>query len=47
MKCVICKYGETEPGTTTITLERDNTTLVIKNVPADVCQYCGEGKEAF
>lgn len=23
--------------------ERDNTTLVIKQVPADVCQICGEG----
>ncbi len=43
MKCVICKNGETEPGTTTILLERDNATLVIKNVPAEVCQNCGEG----
>ena len=43
MKCVICKNGETEPGTITITLERDDTTLVIKRVPADVCQNCGEG----
>jgi YgiT-type zinc finger domain-containing protein len=42
MKCVICKYGETQPGTTTITLERDTTTIVVKNVPADVCQTCGE-----
>ena len=43
MKCVICKNGETEPGTTSILLERDKTTLVIKNVPAEVCQNCGEG----
>ncbi len=42
MKCVICKIGETSPGTTTITLERNTTTLVIKNVPADVCRNCGE-----
>lgn len=42
MKCVICKYGETETGTTTITLERDGMTLVIKNVPARVCDNCGE-----
>lgn len=43
MKCVICKNGETEPGTTSLLLERGDTTLVIKNVPADVCQNCGEG----
>ena len=42
MKCVICKQGETEPGTTTVTLERDGMTLVIKGVPARVCANCGE-----
>ncbi len=42
MECVFCKVGETKPGTTTLLLERDNTTLVIKRVPADVCQNCGE-----
>ncbi|MGH2495852.1 MAG: type II toxin-antitoxin system MqsA family antitoxin [Ktedonobacteraceae bacterium] len=43
MKCVICKSGETAPGKTSILLERGKTTLVFKNVPADVCQNCGEG----
>lgn len=42
MKCVICKHGETEPGVTTITLERGALTLVIKGVPAQVCSNCGE-----
>ena len=42
MKCVICKHGEVTSGTTTITLERGTTTLVIKGVPARVCQTCGE-----
>ncbi|MGZ3610756.1 MAG: type II toxin-antitoxin system MqsA family antitoxin, partial [Ktedonobacteraceae bacterium] len=42
MRCVICKQGETQPGTTTMTLERDSTTVVFKNVPAEVCQICGE-----
>ncbi len=42
MNCVICKFGETSPGTTTITLERDGLTLVVKNVPAQVCANCGE-----
>ncbi len=42
MKCTICKIGETEVGHATVTLERGNTTVVIKNVPADVCTNCGE-----
>ncbi len=42
MKCVICKHGETQPGFATVTLERGPTTLVFKNVPALVCDNCGE-----
>ena len=42
MKCITCKFGETQPGTTTMTLERDMTTVVFKHVPAEVCQTCGE-----
>jgi len=42
MKCVICKQGETLPGVTTVTLERNGLTLVVKSVPARVCANCGE-----
>ena len=42
MKCVICKQGETRQGTSTITLERGGMTLVVKSVPARICQNCGE-----
>ena len=42
MKCVICKQGETCSGTTTVTLERGGTTLVVKLVSARVCENCGE-----
>jgi YgiT-type zinc finger domain-containing protein len=42
MKCVICKHGETADGFATVTLERAGLTLVVKNVPARVCQNCGE-----
>jgi YgiT-type zinc finger domain-containing protein len=41
-ECVICKHGETQPGAVTVTLERGGTTLVFKNVPAQVCANCGE-----
>jgi YgiT-type zinc finger domain-containing protein len=42
MKCVICKTGETKPGRVTATLQRGETTVLIKDTPADVCQNCGE-----
>jgi YgiT-type zinc finger domain-containing protein len=42
MQCVICKQGETRPGTATVSLERGSATLVIKDVPADICENCGE-----
>ncbi len=42
MKCVICKHGETRPGTATVTLERGKTIVIIKDVPAEVCVNCGE-----
>ena len=42
MTCIICKQGETKLGVTTVTLERNGLTLVIKNVPARVCSNCGE-----
>ena len=42
MKCVICKTGDVTDGKTTVTLERGETTVVIKNVPAQVCGQCGE-----
>ncbi len=42
MKCLICKQGETQPGLTTVSLQRDERTLIIKGVPADICDNCGE-----
>ena len=33
MICVVCKKGHTRLGTATVALERENTTLVIKEVP--------------
>ncbi len=42
MHCVVCKQDGARPGTATMTLERGATTVVIKNVPAGVCDNCGE-----
>ena len=41
MACVICKHGETKPGTTRIAVERGPTVLVVRSVPALVCDHCG------
>jgi YgiT-type zinc finger domain-containing protein len=42
MECVICKNGITKASHVTYTLERDNVIIVFKNVPAMVCQNCGD-----
>jgi len=42
MKCLICKHGELVDGAAIVTLNRDATILVVKDVPARVCRNCGE-----
>ena len=45
MKCVICRTGETRPGTMTVMLELGGhgAVAVIRSVPAERCVNCGEG----
>ena len=42
MNCVICRNGTTNSGYVTVTLQRGETTVILKHVPADVCDTCGE-----
>ena len=42
MECVICKHGTTRPGYVTVTLERNGCAIILRDVPADVCDNCGE-----
>ena len=42
MKCVICKNGNTQNGLVTVSLEFNKKTFVFKEVPARVCENCGE-----
>ena len=42
MKCVVCHHGETRPGSTTVTFHRAGQTVVVNEVPAEVCENCGE-----
>ncbi len=39
---MICKHGETKKGTATVTLEKGGSTIVFKEVPAHICDNCGE-----
>ena len=40
-RCDLCG-GEFKPGTTTLELWRGEELVVIRDVPADVCQQCQE-----
>ncbi len=42
MNCVICKHGQTQPGIVTVTLQRDECIVILKGVPAEICENCGE-----
>ena len=42
MMCLLCRHGETRPGEVTVTLQRGGTTVILKGVPAEVCENCGE-----
>lgn len=42
MTCVICKKGEALSGMTTVTLQRGGCTVIFKDVPARICDNCGE-----
>ena len=42
MNCIICEIGLTQPEHVTVTLERDGAIVLVKDVPANVCQNCGE-----
>ena len=40
MKCVICKNGTTHNGNVTVTLENNGSIILIKDVPAHICDIC-------
>ena len=42
MRYMICKYGETLNGFTTVTLEKNGATVIFQKVPVLVCDNCGE-----
>jgi YgiT-type zinc finger domain-containing protein len=42
MNCLFCRGGHTHPGTGEKALSYKGTTVVLQDVPAEVCDTCGE-----
>lgn len=42
MTCPICKSGFMTVGHTSLTFEKNGATVVVKDIPANVCDNCGE-----
>ena len=42
MNCIACKNGHLYLGHVTLSLTRGETLVVVKQVPAQVCDNCGE-----
>ena len=42
MQCFICRKGQTQAGLVTVTLQREDCLVILKQVPAEVCENCGE-----
>lgn len=42
MKCPLCRHSELRPGLSDETVSVDGMTLVVRGVPAQICDVCGE-----
>lgn len=40
--CMFCKCGTTKPSTTTHVVNYKGNLIIIKNVPCEECEQCGE-----
>jgi YgiT-type zinc finger domain-containing protein len=42
MNCPLCRNGELQEGHADTSILREGLVLVIRDVPADICDNCGE-----
>ncbi|RKX82797.1 MAG: hypothetical protein DRP70_15790 [Spirochaetes bacterium] len=42
MTCTTCKTGTYKSGTATVVLKKEDSTIIIKQVPAEICDQYGE-----
>ena len=40
--CTTCRNGMMRAGHTTVTFDKNNVVIVFRNVPAKVCDVCGD-----
>lgn len=41
MNCAVCKNGQISTLVSTVTLQREGTIMIVKEVPVNSCQKCG------
>jgi YgiT-type zinc finger domain-containing protein len=42
MTCPICNHGRTVHGVRTLVFQKDSSTIIVKNVPVEICTHCEE-----
>ncbi|MGZ8845385.1 MAG: type II toxin-antitoxin system MqsA family antitoxin [Pyrinomonadaceae bacterium] len=42
MTCLVCKHNQFKQGKTILPIERDKAIVLITDIPARVCENCGE-----
>ncbi|MCK9485850.1 MAG: type II toxin-antitoxin system MqsA family antitoxin [Dehalococcoidia bacterium] len=42
MRCTVCQQGETRTGVTNLGFQRGSNQVVVRDVPADICEACTE-----
>ena len=42
MRCTACHVGETRTGVTNLGFQRGGAEVVVRDVPADICESCTE-----
>lgn len=42
MTCPICNHGRTVHGVKTLVFQKDRFTIIVKDVPVEICTHCDE-----
>ena len=41
MNCAVCRNGQVSTLVSTVTLQKEGTIMIVKEVPVNACQTCG------
>ena len=42
MTCPICNHAQTVHGVTTLVFQKESSTIIVRDVPAEICTHCDE-----